>query len=149
MENDNYEQLGRNMIYGSADPFTVMMIVYGSLFVFLLVSAVGFWKVFKKAGEPGWAALVPLYNCIVLLKIAGRPWWWLVLLIFVPLVNVVLWLIVSMDLAKAFGKNAVFCVFGLFLLPPIGLLILGLDKSQYQNQSANDPTVPTLTSVGA
>ena len=44
----------------------------------------GFWKVFVKAGEPGWAAIVPIYNIFVLLKIAGKPAWWIILMI-IPL----------------------------------------------------------------
>ena len=62
------------------------------------------WKVFTKAGQPGWAILIPFYNTYVLLKIVGRPGWWLVLM-FIPLVNIVIAIIVAIDLAKSFGKS--------------------------------------------
>src|SRR4029077_19495129 len=76
---------------------------------------IGMWMVFGKAGEPGWAAIIPIYNTIVLLKIAGRPLWWLILF-FVPFVNVIIIILVSIDVARKFGKGAGF---------GIGLAILG------------------------
>jgi uncharacterized membrane protein YhaH (DUF805 family) len=90
----------------------------------------GCWKVFTKAGEPGWAILIPIYNAIVLLKIAGKPAWWF-LLLFVPLVNVVVMLIVNLSLAERFGKSAGFGV-GLTLLGVIFYPILGFSDSEYQ-----------------
>src|ERR1051326_4433149 len=71
----------------------VMGIVYLAVIV-LLVAAM--WKIFVKAGKPGWAAIVPIYNLIVLLEIAGRPLWWF-LLMLIPLVNLVMFIIVAVD----------------------------------------------------
>src|SRR5437868_3514479 len=69
-----------------------------SLAIVLLMVA-SMWKVFQKAGEPGWAAIIPLYNIVVLLKIAGKPVWWF-LLFLIPLVNLVVAIIVTLSLAK-------------------------------------------------
>ncbi|MGZ7042198.1 MAG: DUF5684 domain-containing protein, partial [Thermoanaerobaculia bacterium] len=73
--------------------------------VILVVVIAAMWKVFVKAGEPGWAAIVPIYNMIVLLKIAGKPLWWIILL-FIPFVNFIIVILVYFALAKNFGKGA-------------------------------------------
>jgi hypothetical protein len=83
-----------------------------------------------KAGQPGWAVLIPFYNVYILLKIAGRPGWWLVLCL-IPLVNIVIALMVAIDVAKAFGQSAVFGVVLLFLLSGIGYLVLGFGNYKY------------------
>lgn len=93
------------------------------------LSVVALAALFAKAGQPAWAALVPLYDLIVVLRIAGRPWWWLFLLL-VPLVNVVVFLFVCLDLARAFGRSAAFGV-GLLALAPICQLILAFGSAQY------------------
>ena len=90
----------------------------------------GFWKVFTKAGKPGWAAIVPIYNVIVLLQIANKPLWW-ILLFFIPIVNIVMAIIVSIAIAKNFGKSEVFGI-GLALLGFIFYPILGFGDAQYQ-----------------
>lgn len=95
-----------------------------------VVCIIGYWKVFEKAGQPGWAILIPIYNAYILLKIAGRPGWW-VLLFLIPLVNIVIALIVAIDVAKSFGQGAAFGVVLLFLLSGIGYLILGFGNYQY------------------
>lgn len=97
----------------------------------------GMWKMFTKANQPGWAAIVPIYNTYVLLKIAGRPGWWLVLYL-IPLVNLVVNIVVSLDVAKKFGKSGVFGFFGLAVFAPIGYLILGFGDAQY-NGGGNTP----------
>lgn len=99
----------------------------------LAVILVGFWKVFAKAGQPGWAALIPIYNCYILLKIVGRPVWWLILLL-IPLVNIVIAVILSLDLAKSFGKSTGFAI-GLLLLGFIFYPILGFGDATYQGPS--------------
>ncbi|MGE4292550.1 MAG: DUF5684 domain-containing protein [Desulfovibrio sp.] len=90
----------------------------------------GYWKTFEKAGEPGWAALIPIYNLIVLLRIVGRPLWWL-LLLFVPLLNIAILIVISVDLAKRFGKSTLFGV-GIALLGFIFMPILGFGDARYQ-----------------
>jgi Ca2+/Na+ antiporter len=100
----------------------------------LVVVVIGGWKVFEKAGQPGWAILIPIYNLYVLLQVAGRPWWWL-LLYLIPLVNIVIAIVVAIDVAKAFGQSAVFGFFLIFLLCGIGYLILGFGNYRYQGRA--------------
>jgi hypothetical protein len=99
------------------------------LFALLVLFIAAYWKVFEKAGQPGWAVLIPLYNSYVLIKIAGRPGWWL-LLFFIPVINVFLLLAISIDVAKAFGKTIGFG-FGLWILSFIFYPILGFGSAVY------------------
>ncbi len=96
----------------------------------LIVVIAGFWKVFVKAGQPGWAAIVPIYNAIVMIQIAGKPVWWFVLLL-VPVVNFIVLLLVSISIAEKFGKSTGFGV-GLWLLSPIFYPMLGFGSAEYQ-----------------
>lgn len=103
-------------------------------FIWLAVAVlmvVSLWKVFTKAGKPGWAAIVPFYNIWVLLEVAGRPGWWLILYL-IPLVNIVIAIIVSLDVAKAFGKSGAFGFFGLFLFGFVGYPILAFSNAKYK-----------------
>ena len=89
-------------------------VVYAAVVVLMLVAQ---WKIFVKAGEPGWACIVPVYNLIVLVKIASKPDWW-VILFFVPFVNIVIGILVAVNLARNFGQSDGFAI-GLILLPVI------------------------------
>jgi len=91
------------------------------------------WKVFSKAGQPGWAAIIPIYNLYVWCKAVGRPGWW-VLLMLIPFVNFIIAIILSIDMAKSFGKGAGFGV-GIAFLGFIFLPILGFGSAQYQGPS--------------
>jgi hypothetical protein len=100
-QEDTYPSSGSGGLIGA---------LFGGVFFLIwlavvLVFVVSFWKIFTKAGKPGWAAIVPIYNWIVLLEIVGRPLWWIAMLIFLPCVNVVILVIVLIDLGKAFGKG--------------------------------------------
>jgi hypothetical protein len=101
---------------------------------FLVLVVVGMWKIFTKAGEEGWKAILPFYNVYVLLKIVGRPAWWLILFL-IPFVNFIVWIIVSLDLAKSFGKSGAFAV-GLIFLPFLFAPILGFGSATYQGAGA-------------
>jgi hypothetical protein len=92
------------------------------------------WKVYTKAGKPGWAVLIPIYNTYVLLEIVGREWWWL-LLLFIPIVNIVVLIVVLFDLAKSFGKGTGFG-FGLLFLSWIFIPILGFGDAKYMGPAA-------------
>ncbi|MCR5654304.1 MAG: DUF5684 domain-containing protein [Lachnospiraceae bacterium] len=95
-----------------------------------VIMIVAMWKIFAKAGEPGWAAIVPIYNAYVEFKIAfGNGW--LFLLCLIPFVGSIVALVCLFKLGKAFGKSTGFCI-GLVLLSPIFLLILAFGNSQYQ-----------------
>ena len=94
-----------------------------------VILVIGMWKVFTKAGRPGWAAIIPIYNFYILLKIAGKPGWWL-LLVLIPVVNLVIVIITYVEVAKAFGKGVGFGI-GLAFLGFIFFPILGLGDAQY------------------
>jgi hypothetical protein len=98
--------------------------------VLAVVLFVALWKVFEKAGQPGWAAIIPIYNVYILIKVAGRPGWWL-LLIFVPVVNFVISIIISLDVARNFGKTVGFGI-GLIFLSIIFYPILAFGDARYQ-----------------
>jgi hypothetical protein len=88
------------------------------------------WRIFEKAGKPGWAAIIPIYNSIVKLQIAGKPVWWF-FLYFIPLVNIVIAIIVTVAFARVFGKGGWFAV-GLIFLGVIFYPILAFGDAQYQ-----------------
>ncbi len=92
-------------------PGMFMVVVW---LVFIVVVIASIWRVFEKAGKPGWAALIPIYNVYVLIKIAGKPGWWL-LLCLIPLVNIVVLIIVYIALAENFGKGVGFALGLIFL----------------------------------
>ena len=100
----------------------------------LLLIVAGLWKVFTKAGEPGWAAIVPIYNLIVLLKIAGKPAWWVVLML-IPVVNLIPFVMIPLQVAKNFGKGTGFAL-GLMFLGPIFYPVLGFGSAQYHPVAA-------------
>jgi hypothetical protein len=105
---------------------TVAGIVY--LAIIVLSIAAG-WKLFTKAGQPGWGILVPFYNIYLMLKIAGKPGWWM-LLLFIPFVNFIIGIIVTVALAKNFGKGTGFAL-GLIFLSPIFFPILAFGSARY------------------
>lgn len=111
------------------------------LAVFLLF-VVGAWKMFVKAGQPGWAALIPIYDFYIILKIIGRPGWWLLLLL-IPFVNIVVYVIVAMDLARSFGKSSAWGFVLLFLFNVIGFLLLGWGPDQYVGPAASRAVTTT------
>ena len=108
------------------------------LVIFSLALAVfeiaAMWVVFKKAGKPGWAAIVPIYNILVELEIIGRPLWWIILY-FVPIVNIVIGIIILLDLAKSFGKSTAFAL-GLIFLGVIFFPILAWGSATYRGPAA-------------
>jgi hypothetical protein len=104
-----------------------------------LLLVVSMWKVFEKAGHPGWAAIIPIFNLYIVCKIAGRPGWWILLLI-VPIVSLVISIMLGIDVAKAFGKGAGFGL-GLTFLGIIFYPILAFSDATYQG-AATPPAVP-------
>lgn len=88
----------------------VMVVLYLALMVFYIMV---YWKLFVKAGKPGWACLVPIYNIIVYLEICGKPLWWIILF-FVPFVNIVIALMLLYEFVKKFGKDTTFFVLTIF-----------------------------------
>ena len=104
-------------------------IIFMLVYLAIIISAIAaIWKVFAKAGQPGWAAIVPFYNIYVMTQIAGRPAWWIVLF-FIPVVSIVAAIILYVDIAKAFGKGVGFAIGMMFL---VGWYILGFGDATYQ-----------------
>jgi hypothetical protein len=104
----------------------VGMIIYLALILFMLVA---YWKIFTKAGQPGWGTLVPIYNAYLMLKIAGKPGWWL-LLMFIPVVNFVVFILMIVSFAENFGKSVGFAI-GMIFLPFIFFPILAFGDATY------------------
>ena len=114
---------------------SVIGMIIGLAFTILMIVAC--WKVFVKAGRPGWAVLIPIYNTYVFLKIAGKPGWWLIWF-FIPVVNLIVAIIATVAFAQNFGKGIGFAV-GLILLPIIFIPILAFGKAQYVGEGASAP----------
>lgn len=110
-----------------------------TVFVLVLyaVTSIALCPLFAKTGRAGWQGVVPIWNSVVLLKVAGRPVWWLPLLI-VPLLGAALALVVMVDLARSFGRTGAFGA-GLFLLPPIFVAYLGFSDDPYHGPAARVP----------
>jgi hypothetical protein len=117
---------------GQQEPSALGLLIGLAIMVFFIAAA---WKVFTKAGKAGWLVLIPFVNAYVLLKIVGRPGWWLILFI-IPFVNLIIAILVAMDLAKSFGKGAGFGL-GLAFLGPIFYPILGFGSAQYKGPAAS------------
>lgn len=100
--------------------------------VLLAVVIAGAWKTFEKAGEPGWAAIIPLYNLWVMVRISDNAWWFA--LLFVPLVQLIAVIKVSLDIAREFGQGILFGV-GLWLIPIVFWPLLGFGDYRYRGGS--------------
>ncbi len=105
----------------------VMTFVFGSvmmlvMFAVLTLMIVGMWKLFEKAGRPGWASIVPFYNTYVMLEIAGRPTWWFAVILLVPVAQTVFSIILAIDFVKSFGKSLGYAVLSIvfpFVIYPV------------------------------
>lgn len=130
--------------YTPADAGAFAGLAMGMIFLLMVpalivgvLTIIGMWKVYTKAGKPGWAVIVPIYNIIVLLEIVGRPTWWvfLYLLSVIPVVGWIASLIVTIivlnDLSKTFGKDVGYTLLLLFL-PFVGAMVLGFGDAKYK-----------------
>jgi hypothetical protein len=107
--------------------------------VFIIFYAICGWKIFEKAGKPGWAAIIPIYNYIVLLEIVGKPWWWIFLL-FIPFAGIVFAIMVIHQASLSFGKDSGFTL-GLIFLGFIFIPILAFGDATYQGPGGRAPEV--------
>jgi hypothetical protein len=105
-----------------------LQVVLGIFIGIIMLASV--WKVFSKAGEPGWAAIIPIFNLYVFVKISGKPIWWMVLY-FIPVANLVAWIVTSMAVAERFGKEMLFGL-GLCFLGFIFFPLLAIGDAQYE-----------------
>jgi hypothetical protein len=110
----------------------LFVMFYLAIVVFLIAAM---WKLFEKAGQPGWAAIVPIYNTYIMLKIGGKPGWWL-LLMFIPVVNIIFAVRMINMISKSFGKDEGFTV-GLVLLGIVFFPILGFGEARYLGPYGN------------
>jgi hypothetical protein len=109
----------------------VISIIYLAIVALMIASM---WKIFVKAGKPGWAAIVPIYNIIVLLQIVGKPIWWIILYC-IPVINLIIMIIVFVAIAKVFGKGVGFAI-GLLLLPFIFFPMLAFGSATFAGADA-------------
>ncbi|MES2437099.1 MAG: DUF5684 domain-containing protein [Patescibacteria group bacterium] len=116
-----------------------MVVFMLAVFIVMIVST---WKIFQKAGEPGWASIVPIYNLIVMSRISGLPIW-IVLLMFIPFVSIFAGIALIYGLTKSFGKGIGFML-GLLFLPFIFLPILAFGKSQHITRETGLGSTNTL-----
>lgn len=118
----NGEEAGSGGVMGGLIGAVIMLGFMG-----LMIASM--WKVFVKAGQPGWASIVPIYNLVTMLKIVGKPTWWLVMFC-IPLVNFYALYVVSTGIAKSFGKSSGFGL-GLMFLGFIFFPMLAFGDARY------------------
>ena len=94
--------------------------------IVIIVCIASIWTLYEKAGKPGWASIIPIYNQMVMIEIAGKPWYW-ILLMFIPLVNIILGIWTLNLFVKSFGKSEGY-TFGIIILPFIFLPLLAFSK---------------------
>jgi hypothetical protein len=111
---------------------TELLIILAITLPFIILQTIGYWKLFEKAGKPGWAALVPIYNTIIILQIINKPWWWFLLMI-IPFFGLI-WAVWATNLfVKSYGKDVAYTI-GFILLPFIFVPLLGFDKEAKYTQ---------------
>jgi F0F1-type ATP synthase membrane subunit a len=118
-----------------------LIIVFPIIAALAILQIVATWRIYQKAGQPGWASIIPFYNFYVLLKIVEKPGWWLIWM-FIPLANLVVFIWTANLLSKSFGKDVAFTL-GLILLPIIFYPILGFGNAEYHG-SAGKPKVTQI-----
>src|SRR5215510_66177 len=99
--------------YNTLSSSAIIAICFASLAVAVFLIA-AMWKVFVKAGQPGWAAIIPIYNIYIMTKIGGKPGYW-TLLCLIPFLNIIFIIWLYNMVSKSFGKDEGFTV-GLILL---------------------------------
>jgi hypothetical protein len=130
---ENYDANSAGALAGFAAIIGVLIIPIIIIWVIMIISH---WKIYEKAGKPGWAAIIPIYNIIVLLEIIGKPVWW-ILLLLIPCVNIVFAIWMTNLLSKSFGQSEGFTV-GLLLLGVVFYPVLAFGNYQYLGPSAKE-----------
>lgn len=135
---------GFGAVLGAAIGVLIFVVIISLILSILQI--IGQWKMYKKAGEPGWAAIVPVYTLFVLIKVAKLDWWHFLIFIGLTVLMylevealaligsigvIVYYFVINIRLAKAFGKSAGFGVFAAFF-PYIAYMILGCGSATYQ-----------------
>ncbi|MBS1520368.1 MAG: hypothetical protein JST50_05190 [Bacteroidetes bacterium] len=130
---ENYDASSAGAAAGIIAIISALIIPIIIIWVIMIISH---WKIYEKAGKPGWAAIIPIYNIIVLLEIIGKPVWW-ILLLLIPCVNIVFAVWMTNLLSKSFGQSEGFTV-GLLLLGVVFYPILAFGNYQYLGPSAKE-----------
>lgn len=118
----------------------IALIVMSVVYVIMVISLLGTYRLYKKAEQPGWAVMVPIYGTICLLRAGKKPEWW-ILLFFIPFVNIIFAVMAVHAISKAFGKDGGFTV-GLIFLPFIFFPLLGFgEEPRWIYSIAPDPYV--------
>jgi len=133
MNEPNYDAIGGAAAGGA---MMGMIILYLAL---CLIMAISGWKVFSKAGKPGIASIIPIWNIVVMVEMAGKPVSWVLLILLVPCANIYFAIMLMIELAKRFGKSSGFGI-GLILLPFIFWPMLAFGSAQYQAPSPTEPS---------
>jgi hypothetical protein len=123
-----------NSTTAMAGAIALIGVLFIPFLIISIISIIGQWKVYTKAGKPGWACIIPIYNLIVLLEIAGKPIWW-IFLFLIPCVNIIFIVWTINLVSKSFGQSEGFTV-GLLLLGFIFWPILGFGNYQYLGPAA-------------
>lgn len=143
----DFQALASVLFQGGGDEGAVAAMGF-SLFIYLccigtivLLTIAAYWRIFTKAGKPGWAAIIPIYNLVILLEIVGRPLWFVVLFL-IPGVNILAAILLCIDLALSFGKDTLYGVL-LFFFSLIMFLVLAFSDAQYVGpMAAKNPIFP-------
>ena len=130
---ENYDASSASSV---AAVFAIISAMIIPILIVSVIVIIGKWKIYEKAGKPGWAAIVPIYSTIVLLEIVGKPIWW-IFLFLIPCVNIVFLIWTINLLSKSFGQSEGFTV-GLLLLGIVFYPILAFGNYQYLGPSAKE-----------
>ena len=114
----------------------IVGLIFFAMYV-MMIRCVALWFVFQKAGEHGWASIIPVYNLLIAIKVAGKPWRY-ILLLLIPIVNIIIGIIILNGISKNFGKGGWFTV-GLIFLRVIFLAILGFGPARYIGKKEEVP----------
>lgn len=111
----------------------MLLVIYLVVMINTILSIIAMWKIYTKAGKPGWASIIPIYNIVVLFEIVGLEWWHVLIAIFVPFAFLVYLIVINVKLAKVFGQGTGMILLLIFI-PIIGQLVLAFGKSTYNGQ---------------
>ena len=122
----------------------MMAFIWIIVMVIGILQIVAMWKIFVKAGKPGWVSIIPIYNIIVMCEIAEKEWWY-ILLMCIPLVNIYAMFVIYNEIAKKFGKGVGFTI-GMILLPFVFFMILGFGKDSVYNDTSLETETSNIVS---
>lgn len=97
------------------------------LLIFRIGVTIGYWKLFEKANVEGWKSLIPIYSEYWLIKIVGKPIYW-VLYLFIPILNIFTFYVLIFDLLRCFGKNSLMSQFLIIFIGPVYIPYIGFKK---------------------